>query len=159
MAEIMLQGKAANGRVVLVDDADVPLLCHFRWRVGSHGYAVTKVPTGKRGGRTVLMHRLLTGYRMTDHVSRDKLDNRRENLREAGGQPMNQGNRVKSAVPCSSRFKGVFLYRRTGRWMAACAKEHLGYFADEEQAARAYDAAAIRRFGEFARLNFPGAVT
>src|SRR5258707_6701205 len=106
MAEIMLQGKAANGRVVLVDDADVPLLCHFRWRVGSHGYAVTKVPTGKRGGRTVLMHRLLTRYRMTDHVSRDQLDNRREKLREAGGHPMNQGKPVKSAGPRSHPVQG-----------------------------------------------------
>src|SRR5258707_5037695 len=108
MAEIMLQGKAANGRVVLVDDADVPLLCHFRWRVGSHGYAVTKVPTGKRGGRTGLMHRLLTGYRMTDHVSRDKLHNRKENLPQAGRPPMRHGNPGEAARPraprCQSRF-------------------------------------------------------
>src|SRR5258708_14157571 len=113
MAEIMLQGKAANGRVVLVDDADVPLLCHFRWRVGSHGYAVTKVPTGKRGGRTVLMHRLLTGYRMTDHVSPDKLDNRRENLPEAGAHPRNHGKPVTSAAPRPRPVKAAFLYRAT----------------------------------------------
>lgn len=55
-----------------------------------------------------------------------------------------------------SRFKGVSSYF-TGdgiRWNARVNCKHIGSFASEEEAARAYDAAAREQYGEFAHLNF-----
>ena len=50
-----------------------------------------------------------------------------------------------------SQFKGV----TGGRWQARIGTRHIGFFDNEEAAARAYDRAAREAFGEFARLNFP----
>ena len=62
----------------------------------------------------------------------------------------------------SSNFTGVDL-TPSGRWRAQChldgKQQHLGTFADEEEAARAYDKEALKRRGGYARLNFPNAVT
>lgn len=61
--------------------------------------------------------------------------------------------------PGSSSYRGVSFVRRDRTWRASIGHEMrkiaLGEFRDEEAAARAYDAAAIRLHGEFARLNFP----
>ena len=55
-------------------------------------------------------------------------------------------------------FRGVSLYR-TGRWRARIYHQghqlELGYFADEGDAARAYDARARQLYGASAQLNFP----
>lgn len=56
-----------------------------------------------------------------------------------------------------SPYRGVYWQR--GRWRAvirdAGRKRHLGYFTDEIEAARAYDAMALRIHGPNAILNFP----
>ena len=56
-----------------------------------------------------------------------------------------------------SEFKGV--HRNNGKWRAAIRvnnkRLHLGYFTDEVLAAKAYDEAAKKYFGDLVRLNFP----
>lgn len=94
-----------------------------------------------------------------DHIDGDGLNNRRVNLRIVTHR-QNIWNRKKNVNPTSSKFKGVSLYKKSGRWVAYIAahgkRRHIGYFDDEEAAARAYDAEARRLHGEFACLNFPG---
>lgn len=62
----------------------------------------------------------------------------------------------------TSRFRGVSWSKAASKWFAAFRmKGHvqcLGFFRDEEEAARAYDAAAREALGEFATLNFPDSV-
>lgn len=91
-----------------------------------------------------------------DHINGDTLDNRRCNLRLCS-HAENQHN--KNSQAGTSKYKGVYLYKRDKKWRAMIAKNkkniHLGYFNDEIQAAHAYDEAARQLFGEFARLNFP----
>ena len=68
-----------KGRVALVDVDDFEWLSRFRWVVNPQGYAITKTAPYLR------MHRLIMGLPRgeVDHKNRDRLDNRKENLRRA----------------------------------------------------------------------------
>lgn len=163
---VPLHGRLAAGRVALVDDEDHELVMCYRWRVwearrpGLHDagpYAVTHVTrNGKQ--RMLRMHTLITGYARTDHRNHDGLDNRRQNLRDATAA-QNARNRRPNARPGSSQFKGVTWRAALNKWVARFAFDNkvrqIGYFADEIEAARAYDAVARDAFGDFAWLNFP----
>ena len=165
---ITLTGKHARGRVALVSDARVPLIADYRWRVMEHTrpdgtrvgpYAVTKIPTGSRGGRMAYMHTLITGNARTDHEDGDPLNNTDPNLRDTT-QSQNLANTGKRRTGGTSRYKGVDWLARNSKWRARIKvdyeQRHLGLFPAEEDAARAYDAAAVEAWGRFARLNFPG---
>jgi hypothetical protein len=149
-----------QGKVALIDEADHDLVSSYSWH--THGtapllYARTALPTvnGKQPRR--LMHHVITGLRYVDHTNGNGLDNRRSNLRPAT-QSQNSRNRGKTRAN-KSGFKGVCWYPTTRKWVAAIRHNYklvsLGYFFTPEEAARAYDAAALELHGEFAYLNFP----
>lgn len=152
-----------KGCVAIVDDEDYDRLAAIKWhatsRRGRPRYAASR-----EGGAHLYMHRevlgLPTGSGEVDHVDGDGFNNRRANLRLATHAQNAYGQKVQSR-PKSSRFKGVHLDRRTGRWIAMVKQHqrarHLGVFDSEVEAARAYDAAAREAFGDFARLNIPWA--
>lgn len=161
---IQLQG----GRICLVDLADWDLLRRYRW----HWKWESRTETGERRlyvatsiwereerrHRAIRIHRLITAapeQMMVDHRSGDTLDNRRSNLRIADNS-RNQAN--SGSRGGSSRYKGVSWNARKRRWLVAFRANgqyhFVGYFRDEFEAAKAYDAAAEKVSGEFARTNF-----
>ncbi len=89
-----------------------------------------------------------------DHIDHDCLNNQRANLRVCT-QAQNNANRRKTRG--SSQFKGVYWYASRNKWRANIRVDrqtkHLGYFDDEEDAARAYNEEALKQFREFALLN------
>lgn len=136
-----------DGQVVghaLVDAADFAWLSQWTWRLGSEGYAVRSETAGGRK-RTVYMHRELAATApgtVVDHVNRNRLDNRRSNLRRA---TVGQNNANGRDRPRRSPHRGVYWHSGAGRWVAQISVEgknrHLGLFDSDAAAAAAYEAA------------------
>lgn len=91
-----------------------------------------------------------------DHINMIRLDNQKKNLRFCT-QSQNMANQGKPKHGHTSKYKGVFLFKRDQKWAAQiCVNKkrmHIGYFDNEDSAAQAYNEAAQKHFGEFANLN------
>jgi len=114
----------SGGAFALIDDDDMALVSQYKWHVNDGGYAVWR---GIREGRrvTVRMHRLINttpdGF-VTDHINRDRLDNRKSNLRT-----VTQAENMRNI----ERGEGVWLHSQNNNWVVEVYRVHVGCFAEE----------------------------
>ena len=125
--------------------------------VGTGGYRRVKI-MGRLYPNSHIVFALCYGRypdKFLDHVDQDKLNNRIDNLREAT-RPENGFNRGKNKNN-SSGFKGVNYHKKDKLFVARIGVENnrvrLGAYSTSEEAALAYNFAAVHFHGEFARLN------
>lgn len=156
-----------QGYVALVDDDMYPFLSRWNWHYGPGEYAVrgSRI-TGKY--QNIFLHRIVAHLMFgeiaqdyeVDHRDGNRLNCTTANIRLAS-QRENAENRSKG-IGFTSTYKGVYWKKSLGKWGSKIAingkSKHLGYFHDESEAGRIYDAAARQYHGEFARLNFPNEV-
>jgi hypothetical protein len=159
----MIRIPTSRNLFALVSEEDAGLARSFKW---------TAKPTGRKSGcfyafstvsgKTVYLHRLIMNPEPglhVDHINGDGLDNRRENLRVCT-QSQN--------LACRPHPANKFGFRGVTSWGVGSREQfraHVGsgetrqkgpWRKTPEDAARDYDEIALRMYGEFARLNFPG---
>ena len=153
-----------KGKYAIVDQDDYYWLSEYKWyasRDFNKFYAIRTGPNRNgKSGKTIRMHREVakTPHGMEcDHINGDSLDNRKANLRSAT-HLQNSWNRKKSQRIGYSKYKGITFDKASQKWMTMICVDgrriFLGTFEDEIQAVKAYDKAAKKHFGEFAKLNF-----
>lgn len=161
MKEIPLTG----GYIAIVDDEDFERVSEFKWRAKTQVqrrtvYAIRSVRREDGGWTTEGLHRFILSppHGITvDHIDRNGLNNRRENLRFATTNENGQNRR--KGINNTSGYMGVSWHKGTGKWRAQISvngrDKHLGYYEFPIEAAKARDKTARELHGKFASLNFP----
>ena len=139
-----------NGDYAIIDQSDHDLISNYNWSITSNGYAFSTI--------VGYMHRFILSPKeneFIDHINHNKLDNRRANMRICNNQE-NSWNMIPKKG--TSKYKGVSWNKQEKKWCAQIRikglQTKIGFFEDEIEAAKSYDKAAKKHFGEFAYLNF-----
>lgn len=157
----MKEIRLSSGGIALVDDEDFDRVVEAGlWYAQaslntSYAKQNIRLESGRRTTRS--MHNFVAGLPYVDHINGNGLDNRRANLRPATVS-QNQANQRKRRDNTSG-YRGVQWHPPGRTWRAVIRVKgrliSLGYYPVREDAARAYDRAAVEFFGPYARPNFP----
>ena len=146
-----------GGNVAVIDAADIDRVSSVSWHE-NNGYG----RTGPRAGRSY-MHHFILGWNGTrrvnvDHINRDKLDNRRSNLRIVSVGD-NNNNFSPTRKNNRSGHCGIFWDQGRGRWLASARvngkSRHIGRFVDQDDAITARDRWVIANRDEHATTIRP----
>jgi len=167
-AQVSLLGDHAentqDGNIMLVSYLDLELIIKFKWYLTASGYPGTygSLDGLVKFSRPLHLHQFLYpntphGY-VVDHINRNRLDNRRSNLRICTtlqnsynkSKPKNSTKRFKGVTKTGTKANPVFTASVTKDGI----KREIKNIKSEEEAAKVYDMMAEELFGEFAAKNF-----
>jgi hypothetical protein len=149
-----------KNKVALVDDDVFDQLSQHKWRcIGiDFRYAARRIRRPRQPEQAIYMHREIMAAPaglLVDHINGNSLDNRRCNLRLVTDAENNRNKRQRSDN--TSGFTGVNFAKRERKWRVSITVNsrniYIGFFENEVDAARAYNEAAVKHHGQFARLN------
>ena len=137
----------------LIDNSMIKSANNYKWYLMNTGYVATKYRN-----KVFLLHHLIIGCPInklqTDHINRNRLDNRRCNLRIVTTS-QNQMN-IASQKNNTSGIKGIYWDKSRNKWhveiMANYKKMHLGRYDDLEHAIKVRKNAEIKYHGEYAPI-------
>ncbi len=148
------------GRTIFIDDEDYESLKDRTWWCGDGDNVTCSIPVGNNKYSRMPLSRLIITVRPgqePDHIDRDIHNNQKSNLR-AATPSQNKANR-RMFKNNTSGYRGVSLHNRDLVWESKITvngkPKYLGRHKTIEEAAIAYDKAALVHFGEFANTNFP----
>lgn len=149
-------------QVTVVDAIDYDRIMYFNWMAVKAkticGFAAVSGGVERVDGKqaTTRLANFILGVPRdvyVDHVDGDGLNNRRDNLRIATKQQNSWNRRLNTRN--TSGYIGVHPQKFRATITVNGKHIHLGFFSNPIHAAKARDMAAIKHFGEFAKLNFP----
>lgn len=154
MKKIFIGGKR-GGDFALVDDEDFELCSSKSWHMSMKMRPKASYKIGDRW-KNVSMHRLILNFpegKQIDHKDGNPLNNQKSNLRTCS----NTQNQYHRKPKKGCKYKGIYQVKGKGKWLSHIMfnnkMKHLGTFESDKDAARAYNKAAKKYFGEFAWLN------
>jgi hypothetical protein len=157
MKKIIINSKKHGKHTVLVDNEDYPIVSKIKWTLKKHHHKKIYVHFGI-DKTTITLHRMVMGFpkrRQIDHIDFNGLNNQKNNLRLC----INEQNARHRRKPKNntSGYKGVTTPKNSKKYKATIVFNYksiyLGYFNTAIEAAKAYNTAALKYFGEFAKLN------
>ena len=153
----MVLRKLPSGQFLSLDEEDAERLSKYRYYLHKKGYAYRFLNIGEKRTAVYIHHDVMGKHEgmVIDHISGDKLDNRKENLRITTNKS-NLHNTGKQKTNSSSRHKGVSWNKTARGWSATIHDgKHimLGLFETEDSAAIAYNEYVKKNRDNFAHLN------
>ena len=151
----MKQIALTQNQYATVSDKDYEKVNQFKWCYDSHNRCAVRGVKTNGKNKIIFMHRFIMDTPVglvTDHINGNRLDNRQENLRICKNFE-NQRN-MNMHKDNTTGYKGVYF---TGqKWYSKIANKHIGTFNTKLEAAIAYNIAAKKVFGNFAKINVLG---
>jgi len=153
----------AKGVNAIIDSDDYDKIKDYKWSCSKLGYVSSVINSYKPGQKrnkiqkTIYLHKLIMGEssKFIDHIDGNSLNNRKSNLRFCTQMENSRNQSIKSNN--TSGYKGVSWSKSMRKWEASISPNYkrivLGYFINKIEAAIAYNEAAIKYFGRFAKLN------
>lgn len=155
---IIVNSKKYGKKIVEIDREDYKRVKMFRW-VFAGGYITSNTLGRIKTSGSIQIHRLIMSFPLNldiDHIDRDKLNNKKNNLRACTAFE-NMRNRKKCSTLLTSKYKGVCKRKGAGKFIASiCAngkRKTIGIFSSENEAAAAYNKKALELHGQFACIN------
>jgi hypothetical protein len=148
----------SRGEIATVDDEDYEYLSQWKWSFNGKYAFRNPMTNGKQ--QPTYMHRIIAKTpegMVTDHINRDRLDNRKENLRA-----ISQSENCLNKSIRSDNKSGFIGVRKNGEKFTArvCKKIgsktkeiYLGTFNTALEAAKAYDEQVVKVHGKLAATN------
>jgi hypothetical protein len=140
----------------LVDEEDYERVNQYKWNKSPDGYARTTI-----NGKQIRLHHYVFKKpdedNVIDHIDSNRLNDTRSNLREVS-KSINTHNQIKRTdINYSSKYKGVSFDKNSKKWKTECTinkkREFIGYFENEDEAAKAYDIHTFQKLGLLANNN------
>jgi hypothetical protein len=154
---LMKKIKLTQGKWALVDDEDYERINKFKWCAAKDRYTFYAIRGKWKDGRVIpiKMHREILNAgkgEQVDHSDRDGLNNQKSNIRICS--VMDNAHNKRKRRNNTTGYVGVFFRKNRNTFQAYIRRKILGSFHDPKDAAKEYDKAAKKLYGEFASINF-----
>ena len=135
----------------IIDTEDYPVVREYCWHENDNGYARGGVSRSKH----LYLHQLIIGAqdeRVTDHINRNKLDNRKCNLRKCSSIDNSKNTTI--STNNTSGTTGVYYNKSRRKWYTEIRVNgkyiYLGCYAEKQEAVDIRTQAELQYLGEFA---------
>lgn len=157
--QLIINSPKYGQKIIFIDDEDLEKVSKYQWKINKRRHKFYAQAWVKETDQTTMMHRLIMDVTIgdskvvIDHKDGNGLNNVKSNLRVC----TNKQNCWNRGLDKNSKtgFRGV--NRRGNGYIARIRVDdkliHLKWTKDINIAVQAYNEAAIKYYGEYARLN------